>query len=337
MTDLSVSVVIPTYNRAQYIVRAVDSALSQVRPGDEIIVVDDGSTDETEAVLESVQDRIRYIKTTNAGAGAARNVGIAAAQAQLVAFLDSDDEWMEHKLEIQRRFLQANPKVLFCFSDFAVTSERDGSVTRNFLEKWHKDPRSWDDILGAGKAYTSYAQLPQGMRDFEVYIGDLSTAEILSSYVLTSSMMVRKEDAGDALQFAEDVATWEDFECFGRLSLRGVCAYLDIETSWQHGAAEGRLSGVNDYRRAYANVRILERVWGENEQFLSEHREIYQQAIGDGYRWLLRELVASGRTSEARQVLKKSTGMPLLLRVLAFVPPGITRSLISMKHRLLPG
>lgn len=334
MPDLSVSVVIPTYNRSHYVVRAIDSALSQLKPGDEIIVVDDGSTDDTESALSPYREKIRYIKTTNGGAGAARNRGVREARCSLVAFLDSDDEWMDHKIDIQRNFMEINPDVLFCFSDFAITSGKDCSVERHYLPHWHKDSRSWEEILGEGHQYSSFAKLPENMDDFQVYIGDLSTSEILSSYVLTSSMMARREEAGEALHFAEDVATWEDFECFGRLSLKGLSAYFDVETAWQHGAADDRLSGIIDYRRAYANITILERVWGTNEKFLQEHGPLYEKAIKDAKIWLLRDLVLTGQLSEARKTLKEIENAPFVLRVLSFVPPAMTRGLISLKNSM---
>ncbi|HKQ75658.1 MAG TPA: glycosyltransferase family 2 protein, partial [Blastocatellia bacterium] len=91
MNELPVSVVIPTYNRAKHIVRSLRSVLAAIAPGDEVIVVDDGSTDNTREALEPYRDRIRYVMGPHRGAGAARNCGIAEARHPLVAFNDSDD------------------------------------------------------------------------------------------------------------------------------------------------------------------------------------------------------------------------------------------------------
>src|SRR3954452_6386677 len=119
MANLRVSVVIPTYNRASLLPRAVDSALIQLGPEDELIVVDDGSTDGTEAALVPWRGRIHYLRLPHGGAGRARNAGWAVASGDLVAFLDSDDEWLPGKLTLQRALLAARPELAFCWTDFA--------------------------------------------------------------------------------------------------------------------------------------------------------------------------------------------------------------------------
>lgn len=109
----SLSVVIPTYNRKAVTCRAVDSVLSQSLAPDEVIVVDDGSTDGTGAVLEErFGDRIIYVRQKNQGVSAARNTGIERASGDLIAFLDSDDVWAEQKLEKQLPVMVAGDVVL---------------------------------------------------------------------------------------------------------------------------------------------------------------------------------------------------------------------------------
>ncbi|HET6262971.1 MAG TPA: glycosyltransferase family 2 protein, partial [Chloroflexia bacterium] len=93
-----VSVVIPTYNRAHCIAHAIDSVLRQALPPHEVIVVDDGSTDDTATVLARYDRRVRVLRQENGGVSVARNNGIAAASGQWIAFLDSDDEWAPQKL-----------------------------------------------------------------------------------------------------------------------------------------------------------------------------------------------------------------------------------------------
>ena len=98
-----VSVIIPTYNRSEHLLRAINSVLSQTFSDFELIIIDDASTDDTSQTVERFSDnRIRYYKKgVNEGGGAARNAGISYASGKYVAFLDSDDEWMLNKLELQ--------------------------------------------------------------------------------------------------------------------------------------------------------------------------------------------------------------------------------------------
>src|SRR5947208_1919794 len=94
-----VSVVIPVFNRHRYVREAIESVLAQTYPAVEVVVTDDGSTDETPDVLRSFGDRIRVITQPNAGIAAARNVAVGAARGSLIALLDSDDRWLPNKLE----------------------------------------------------------------------------------------------------------------------------------------------------------------------------------------------------------------------------------------------
>ncbi|MFP4226925.1 MAG: glycosyltransferase family 2 protein, partial [Desulfobacterales bacterium] len=99
-----VSVIIPTLNRAWAVGKAIDSVLFQDYPNFELILVDDGSRDQTRSLLSAYQSRIIYIHQPNQGVSAARNRGIAAASGDLIAFLDSDDYWLPGKLSEQVRF-----------------------------------------------------------------------------------------------------------------------------------------------------------------------------------------------------------------------------------------
>lgn len=104
-----VSVVIPTYNRAIFIAECLDSVLAQTYRDFEVIVVDDGSTDNTDEVLKPYLGSIRLIKQGNSGSAAARNNGIGEAKGEYIAFQDSDDIWMPDKLEKQMIYLEENP------------------------------------------------------------------------------------------------------------------------------------------------------------------------------------------------------------------------------------
>ena len=131
-TKLSVSVVIPTYNRAEVVSEAVESVLAQTVPADEILVVDDGSTDATAAVLKTYGERIRLIRQDNAGVSAARNAGIEAASSEWIAFLDSDDTWSPDRLAaFQRDMRHAAPDIGAHLANVELTGS---NYRRNLFE-----------------------------------------------------------------------------------------------------------------------------------------------------------------------------------------------------------
>lgn len=113
-----VSVIIPTFNRAQWISCAINSVLSQTYSDYEIIVVDDGSTDNTKSVIELYQNpKIKYFFQNNSGVSSARNKGISESSGDWLAFLDSDDEWLPEKLQRQISLLKKYPEVILLLSN----------------------------------------------------------------------------------------------------------------------------------------------------------------------------------------------------------------------------
>ena len=112
----SVSVIIPTHNRAHCLPRAIDSVLDQTQPANEVIVIDDGSTDDTEMLVTNKYPTVHYIKQSQQGVSASRNCGIKKSSSQWIALLDSDDSWNTNKLEKQWIALQKNPTLL-CHTD----------------------------------------------------------------------------------------------------------------------------------------------------------------------------------------------------------------------------
>lgn len=139
-----VSVILPTYNRAHLVGRAINSVLNQTYQDFEIIVVDDGSTDDTKEVINSFTDtRIRYIKhQQNKGGSAARNTGIKLANGKYIAFQDSDDEWLPQKLEIQvEAFSTASSEVGVVYTDM-LRIEKDGKI-----KYWHSPTVTYGNLI----------------------------------------------------------------------------------------------------------------------------------------------------------------------------------------------
>ena len=120
-----VSVVIPTYNCAKFLGRTIDSALRQTYRDFEIIVVDDGSTDGTQALIAAYEESIRYVYQTNQGASAARNAALSRASGEFIAYLDADDLWLPDKLSRQVEFLDAHSNCGFVHTDVSVIDEQD--------------------------------------------------------------------------------------------------------------------------------------------------------------------------------------------------------------------
>lgn len=114
---MQISVVIPTYNRAHTLARALDSILAQTLPAHEIVLVDDGSRDGTEDLIRQGYPRVRYLRQPNGGVSRARNLGIAAARGDWIALLDSDDAWLPTKLQAQSAELLKHPDLRLCHTE----------------------------------------------------------------------------------------------------------------------------------------------------------------------------------------------------------------------------
>ena len=330
----NISVIIPTFNRAQFLTRAINSALIQLTQDDEIIIVDDGSTDNTEQVIRRfLSKNIRYIKTTNKGAGAARNRGVAEASKPLIGFVDSDDEWMPGKIRIQRSFMRAKPDILFCFSNFGFWNKR-GIEERFSLKSWNDDKREWSEILGEGIAYSSVVELPDGMKDFLFYEGDLSLPSLSAHYMNINTLLVRRKEAGDALRFAEDTKTYEEWECLGRLACLGKCAYFDCETAWQHAHFGPRLTDATGLDLISAKVNIIERVWGKEDNFLILHKDVYNNILNEQRLFKIGALIFNGFTKLARKEIDNIPNCPLAYRFLARLPGFAAKPLSNILRKI---
>lgn len=197
-----VSAIIPTYNRAHIICEAVDSVLTQTYPDIEVIVVDDGSKDDTLARLQQYGDKIRVISQANAGPAAARNRGIADARGDLVAFLDSDDIWLPTKIERQVALMQqVGASVPCCLC--------------NIMMKWNSGDRASFDIA-----------LLKPSADEGVW---LNPDEVLATrFVLfNQGVMIRREVIERIGIFDESIRYLEDVEFPQRLSLEGPWAFIE--------------------------------------------------------------------------------------------------------------
>lgn len=336
--NLNLSVIIPTYNRAGMICRAIDSVLSQLTEDDEIIVIDDGSTDRSEEALSNYKNKIIYRRISHGGAGRARNEGIRMAHNPLIGFLDSDDEWMPGKIKLQRALLKARPDVLFCFSDLAGRYS-SGLERHRLISYFTKDTFIGEHILGPGVPFSSIAPLPEGYNDFMVHIGDLYGKQMERELVSTITLIYRRGAKTDEdPTYPEDLPTREDWEFVGKLARKGLAAYLDCETSRFHRHDGPALTKLDYITLLNARIKLLERVWGADTEYLKDHLEEYLRVNNNVHKSLIREFLRLGRTQEAREEIRKNINIPIKYKLLSHIPGFVNRPLFQLrevKHRII--
>lgn len=198
MLHSKITALIPTYNCERYIRDAVDSVLAQTYPVHEVIVVDDGSTDNTEQVLRSYAGRIRYIRQANAGPPAARNTGIAQATGDLIALLDSDDLWVSRKLELQMNYLQQHPASGLVYTDM----------------------KTFDDtgIIEESVKISRNLRLPSG---------DIFPELFAETLFQTSAVLIRKSCIDKVGGFDTSLRMGDDYELFLRIARHYELGYVD--------------------------------------------------------------------------------------------------------------
>lgn len=324
---MAVSVVIPTYNREHLVLRAAQSALAACGPDDEVIVVDDGSTDQTETALNPIRERIQYVRIENAGAGHARNVGIERSCKPLIAFLDSDDVWLPFKLQLQRTVLARHPELVFCCSNFSVRT--DQGEFPSYLQRWWDRDIDLKAIFGEGVPFNDplIADVPLGCN---LHIADFYKSLIYDGIVCLITLLYRK-DRAPHVRFPEDLPTYEDWEFSGRLAGCGLGAYLDCDTAINYGHEGPRLTDANTLVCAQTRLQVMQRLWRNDPQFMAEHQCAYalveSQQNSRAADWLIRH----GRNREARRYLTGVTNATFATRALASLP--VPRTAIELLRK----
>ncbi|AFG36367.1 glycosyltransferase family 2 protein [Spirochaeta africana] len=231
--SVTISVIIPTYNRAELVQQAVDSVLTQTHQPDEILVVDDGSEDETVALLQPLQamGKIRVLRSLHSGMpGAARNRGIELASGEYIAFLDSDDLWMPDKLAQQLALVRRSCQV---------------PMLVHTRECWNRNGR---EISQAGQRHRSNGQVfPDALK--KCIIGP-------------STVLVRRELLLALGGFREDLPVAEDYELWLHVAARYPVQYIDqplVEKRAGHGPQLSEQWGVIEYFRLRALLDFVGR------------------------------------------------------------------------------
>ncbi len=301
-----VSVVVSAYQKAQFLPRTLQSVLDQTFQDFEAIVVDDGSTDDTHEIVENFaknDSRVKYIYQENQGPGSARNTGIRAAQADLVALLDGDDAWLPDKLEHQVRIMDAFPNVdlLLTNSQYVSTLEGQDAVhTSNYYHDYvlsHFSPRPLDGFEGVYLIGNS--RLPCQLA--------------LKNVFNLSTLMLRKRAWAEISGFNEEFRGPEDLDFWARAALK-KCQF----------AYTGHIGAIY-YKNETSLVQASEKSYLEQlKHALYAHRSPEYEPIRDATRSLVhkrfRQLVVfytyQRQPGKAWQTFRQSTSYGISIRTL---------------------
>lgn len=234
-----VSVIIPSYNRGWILEDAVDSVLSQDFYDFELIVVDDGSEDNTPDILASYGNRIKVIKQKNKGVSSARNKGITSSSGNYIAFLDSDDLWLPGKLSTQLSFFENNPGALICQTE----------------EIWLKNEKR----VNPGKRHKKIS-------------GFCFEKSLELCMVSPSAVMMKRRLLDIVGLFDETLPACEDYDMWLRINCRYPIYLLDTPLIVKRGGHEDQLSGMHslDKYRIQSIIKLIEKsLLSEDQQKLA--------------------------------------------------------------------
>ncbi len=287
MTDPTASIVIPTYNRVSLLPRAVHSVVAQTFEDWEIVVVDDGSTDDTPTMARCLRAKIGprfvYLRQQNGGSSDARNRGIEAARGRFVAFLDSDDEFMPTKLQRQLALFEARPELGLVYSDLSQV-DTEGLVT----------PSTFDRNCPMAR---SMACRPIADGLF-VCTGDLFTTLLREYFIPTIVGMVRREVLGDSIRFAVDQAYAEEWLFYLHVAKRCRAGFVDEPLSVHHHV-QGSLARTDKRRNVERYSRLLQAIEVTFEDLSPEQRGILRGHLIQSHRQLGFDARHEGRHGDA--------------------------------------
>jgi len=241
-----VSVVIPTYNYAQYIEEAIDSALVQTHKGCEIIVVDDGSTDDTKGVVSQYRSEIRYIYQKNQGLSAARNTGVRNSEGEYIAILDSDDLWLPSKIEKQIKLFEANSRLGLVYSDGLVFGEE----------------LAWNDLSFGG--------------NMNFYRGRIFDKLLLGNFIPCPSVVIKRGCFDKVGLFDINLGACEDWDMSLRISSHYEVDYVE-ELLVKHRKHRGSMETKAEMMEENA-LKVLDKIFLEKNVPSILKRKAYSNA-----------------------------------------------------------
>lgn len=302
-----VTVVIPTYNRAHFVTKAIDSVLSQTFADYEIIVVDDGSTDATRKNLKKYGDRIRYIYQDNAGVSAARNTGVKVAIGKWVAFLDSDDEWRVNYLSKQIEYASMRPGICM-------------QATNCLFIALNGETKSYYDINGAQDEFSGMDYL---------FVKNPFIFVITHGPWQVGSTIILRDAITKVGLFDTSVSLSEDFDLMARVARQGPFGMIRDELVNIYRREESVECLTNQVKKnpihaRESDERIYEKLKTTGQLRYRERRELNRllsanrRAIGNLF--LKAGNVKSARDSYKRALLIYSSIASLCSYMLSFLP-----------------
>ncbi|HXI23654.1 MAG TPA: glycosyltransferase [Pyrinomonadaceae bacterium] len=290
-----VSVIIPSYNYARFIAEAVAGVHSQTYSNWEIIIVDDGSTDNTEEIVKGLaadEPRISYLRQENARQAAARNNGIAHARGDYFQFLDADDSIEPQKLEQQVAFLEQHPDVNITYSGVRYfSSQRAGELLLSRQYSSWEDSGAWmPEISGQGK--------------------EILLALLRNNIMVVNAPLIRREVIDRVGLFDVDLTPVEDWEYLIRCAAAGaVFSFNDLEGARALVRAHGDSSSLNQPRYLRSVLKMRKKIARLNLD--AEALELNRQKVAETEGHLGIEEVAHGKLgSGISQMLKAALKDP---------------------------
>jgi glycosyltransferase involved in cell wall biosynthesis len=339
----TVSVVIPTYNRASCLADSVGSVLAQTRPPLEVLVVDDGSTDDTAEVCARFPEPVRCLAKANGGVSSARNLGLGRARGEFVALLDADDVWPPEKLEVQLAVHEAFPEV-----GWSITGHRTTDRSGRELPGLQGFVRDFPAFAATGLAPEDFfartmerREVTAAGRRHVVFVGDAYPLLFDGNFVFPSCAMVRRDVAARAGAWDETFRVANDTEWFHRVGACASCAVvLTPLMRWRRGRQDTLMQG----RHVVALVRNAVTSLDRALLLRGDPVPATVAAHAAGRRRLLRRLayaeLSVGEGAAARATVREARrwGVALTPRlvgiwVAGLLPPAALRALGTLKAR----
>jgi glycosyltransferase involved in cell wall biosynthesis len=270
----TVTVIVPSYDRAACLPATIDSILGQTVPPDEIIVVDDGSRDDTRAVCERFLPRVRYIHRLNGGTAAAKNTGMREARGEFITFLDADDIWEPTKLEVQLALHQAHPEVRWSVTNHTTTDAASRPLPG--AQGFARDFPAFTDAGLSPDAFFASAlrasKLTAAGTAHVIYTGDAYELLFWGNFAFPSCVMLHRSLMDRVGFFDETFRYASDTEYFHRF---GAAAPVGVIMTplflWRRGAANSNVSSgnlVEIVQNALKSIDRAKRLRGEPSERL---------------------------------------------------------------------